>query len=70
MTSSITIKFGSVRPLAETRDESKQTLSELDQQGRDTYFYGDSIEKKRLRDYQEAEKSAKKARREQRIREH
>lgn len=54
----------------ETRDESKQTLSEMDQNGRDAIFYGDSIDKKRLRDYQEREKIAKKERRAQRIREH
>ena len=42
----------------------------MDQNGRDAIFYGDSIDKKRLRDYQEAEKSAKKEKKAQNLREH
>ena len=39
-----------VKPLYETREEnnSKDTLSEIDQVKRDQLFSGDSLEKKRL----------------------
>ena len=57
MTSSINFN---VRPLRE--DTSKEAMSELDQAKRDFMFYGDSIEKKQIKQAQSEEKKYRRAR--------
>ena len=62
LTSSINFR---VRPLSESRGDntSKEALSELDQTKRDQYFFGNSLEKKKLKEAKELERSVRKQRR-------
>lgn len=58
LTASINFK---VRPLYDTRDTaSKESLQEIDQAGRDALFYGDSMEKKNIKENQALFRSLKK----------